>query len=133
MMKLDFCRYIDSSTLAKLKTSMHKIIVVPIADTIKSKLGTIKRGLKKLKPFYLNINKRLIWGIIGIIWSIIIIFIGMFLSPIYQSSLLLKNVGNKEIINYKANVCLKEGLIKKVNPKYSGNLIKQNSPSCVEN
>lgn len=49
-----------------------------------------------------------------------------------EYSLLLKNVGNKKITDYRANVCLKEGLIKKVNPKYYDNFIKQSSPSCVE-
>lgn len=77
MMKLNFCHYIDSSTLAKLKTSKHKIIVVSIADTIKSKLDTIKSWLKKPKPFYLKI----VWGIIS---AIILIFFAMLINTIYQ-------------------------------------------------
>ncbi len=46
-------------------------------------------------------------------------------------SLLLANSGNKEINNYRADVCLREGLIKKVDPKYNDNFIKQSAPNCV--
>ncbi len=49
-----------------------------------------------------------------------------------EYSLWLTNSGNKEINNYRADICLKEGLIKKVDPKYSENFIKQSSPNCVE-
>lgn len=45
---------------------------------------------------------------------------------------IFKNTGNKEISNYKANICLNEGLIKKVEPQYSHNLISLSAPNCVE-